>query len=115
MTPAPNFPVTVDSYLDKMISDLAPGTILCCFKKLLLSKIVSSGSGNFRFAGASGIDNVQRNMRHFVLQFSRLPASKVAQHIRHTATCICGVVISVFEHYLSCVMRKPAYCICDIR
>ena len=31
--------------------------------------MVSSGNGYFRFAGASGIDNVQRNMEHFVPQF----------------------------------------------
>ena len=36
------------------------------YKKPLLSKMVSSGSGYFRFACASGMDNVQRNMGHFV-------------------------------------------------
>ena len=62
--------MTDDSYLGKMISDLTSGTILCCYKKPLLSKMVSSGSGYFRFACASGMDNVQRNMGHFVPQLN---------------------------------------------
>ena len=97
--------MTVDSYLGRMISDLAPGTILCCYKKPLLSKMVPSGSGYFRFDGASGMDNVQRNMGHFVPQFSitmlkrQIPNKQLHPHqtccCTHGATCLLLLISEV--------------------